>query len=194
MAKKKKQKITFRRIRGRIVPIKVKDSTTQKATGISIAALGAAVGLGAGVAQRKAKKTASRFRVASFRARGLAERALTQPGRGQLDFFSSEAGKVRSARLLGRAKKLRTRAKAITKFGINVRSLGIGLGGSFLATGIEQALDKPLKTKDISKEVVKDFSINLAAIGATAAFVLGRGKIRGARIKKLTKCFKVKKK
>lgn len=199
MAHKKGEDIVFRRIRGRVVPIRRKKTKEHKpgknigalVTGATITSAGVGTALAGGVASRKFLKRSRKLKIKAFRARGLAELAKVSPGRGpQLSLFGKEIGRKKATKLLIRARALGAGARVLRRASVRSRAFSIAAGGALIGTGLETAFSGPIKSSQLPGEVTKDFILNLGAGLAAAAFVVGRGKVKAATLKKLFKRIK----
>ena len=166
--------VVFRRIKGRIVPIRLnknrpaaarakraKDNFDKEvAAGFTASALG--LGFIGGRAQSLFRAQGRKLRIDAYRAQGLAQRAEGVLGR------SKKAKALREA-----SKRLRSRAKVATKFGVKSRFAALTAASALLSVGGERLLPED-KTAGSAEKGFKELAVNLGSIGAVGAFAIGR--------------------
>jgi len=183
----KNRDIVFRRIRGRIVPIRVKrsrstgsDSVRRKATGVAVAASAFGVAAVGGAAQKKFQMAARKARRTSFRARGLADVVLSRPGRRKSSFLGLVSDRKRIEKLTEVSRKSRVRSKELLKTAKRGRFFTIAAAGSLLGAGLQQLSGGRPKTPE--GQAAASFVANIAGTAITGAFILGRKKLSFARL------------
>ena len=150
-----KRDVTFRRINGRIVPIKVtKKQKGDVATGAALAAAGVGVTVGAGKAYKGVNQKSTRQSVRAFRAM---ERIMSKGGPSQPSFFSMASKK----KAIDKAMKSLNNAHKIGMFAAPLRVGGRVAGAALLGAGAAK-LYEGVKKEKLSTE-------KAAAIGSTAA-------------------------
>lgn len=189
----KDQDIVFRRINGRIVPIKQakksgaiprakkqSKSESQKAQrNAGIFGLGSGVGSGllGGYLTKKAERQSAKAARAAGKATKLAFKANQIGSVGeQLDLFKRQASRQRAENLLKRANRLRIRSKFFEKAASKTRLGALTIGGSLIGAGIENIIESSDAKKNPGAEFAKDVGVNLASGAVAAAFILGTGK------------------
>lgn len=193
------QEIVFRKVRGRIIPIKVKSKRgainkrskkvskkQQKSKAAGVFGLGGGLlsGVFGGLITRKAQKGSQKAARAAGKATKLAFKAQQQGVSGeQLNLFKMATATGRSERLMKRASRLRARSRVLEKAASKGRLATLAIGGSLIGAGVENVLD-PVNEGQ-GKEFFKDLSINVASGAVAAAFVVGSGgKFKSTTIKK----------
>lgn len=169
----KNKDVVFRRIRGRIVPIKVDrqklTDTDSKRKKIAASFGGAAVVTSAagGVVQRRFQKRAREFRISAFRAEGLAQRAEGIRGR------KTKASSIRASKI-----GFRKAAKASFKVAKSTRLLTLGASALFAG----QAASQLFESDSPERQAITDFAV--ASVLPTV-FLAGRKKISISRVRRL---------
>jgi hypothetical protein len=174
MAKEEEKKVIFRRVRGRVVPIRVEKREQERralAGALGLSAVGA--GAAGGVIQKQLARKARTTRAESFRAMGLAERALG---------IRNRRAKAARLKLLGRAKK--AQARKLFSIAKKSRPIAIGIGGILLGEAIQRAVPEG---KTTSQEFAIDAVSNLGGAAVSAAFILGRKRLGIPKIFKKAK-------
>lgn len=146
------QNVTFRRIGGRIVPIKNKAKEVGKGTGM--AAAGVAVGIGVGIASAKLDARSHKLFGFSKTAEFHADR-LWDSGRGYA-----------AIRRMRYSEDLLKRSVRAGKFGTKVAVSGHAVSAGLIAGGVNKALNQT-KLKD--KPEVRAAASTAAGVGATFA-------------------------
>jgi hypothetical protein len=148
---KNDQKVTFRRIRGRIVPIKLKDAASdrniQKGAGLMAAGVGVTVGAGA----------AAGALVKEAGARRIRANDLFRIGGGMVKSINRRAASLRAESI-----QLRAARKPI---------LGIGglIGGALIGTGAAYLMN----SKTLKKRLSDQEKGQLIALGSTGSLLTG---------------------
>lgn len=160
------KQVVFRRINGRVVPIKVKkDQTSGAAAGAALAAAGIGVSASSGKAYRAVNRVAT---AKSVKAMGTLERIQTmsfrKTGQRQLSFDSL----VRKRRAKELAYKGLKAGQRIGRFAAPLRIGGQIVGAAMVGAGVSKFLDS-IKDNSMTKEKIS------AIAGATAvgAFITG---------------------
>lgn len=170
MANADGSKIVYRRIRGRIIPIRQKGQELPKEVarpmlkrGIAATASGLAVAGAAGVAQRKARQLTFRFRTAAM-----------DIGLGRFGFGGGAEGAGAGVHLFKSAKRIQKLLPGIRKAGRLGGAALVGLGTSKIieSTGVEQRFGLPAS-------IVNEAAGTLASIATYAAFS-GAGGVKKA--------------
>lgn len=174
----KNKDVIFRRIRGRVVPIRVNRSrssgsdsasTSRKiGGGLAVSAFGAAAA--GGVVQRRFQKRARKFRVQAFRAGGLADLA---EGTGR-------AKKAAGLRKLQQAK--RARAKQLIKGAKSSRFVALSAASTLLGTGLGQLIEDD-KRRSPEAQAAMEFTANVTGTALAASFLLARKKLSITRLR-----------
>ncbi len=183
---RKNDEIIFRRIRGRIVPIRVKKGDRPR----GVATAGAGLGLAAagGGAARAASVASKRFDIQAQRALGLSRRLAvqvpsipkgTKATKSQLRKFASLETRQKS--LLRRTGGLRISGAKLTSRATSIRLAAATVGGVAIAKGIEQATGR-------EGGIIGDIGAGTAASAAVVA--AGDAKIRATTKKLVTKAVK----
>jgi hypothetical protein len=169
-----KPEVTFRRIGGRIVPIKLTKSRKEDLKkGLGMVASGAAVAGGAGLAYRHLVKTSLKYAAQGTRAMDSLDRLNSQLPRNLFAFRARTKGAYKIAETMD--KSFRAGAR-FGKFSAPARIGGLLIGSALIGTGLAK-VNKALKQKKPSKA-------EQAAIGATSAtaiFLSGAYGTAGAR-------------
>lgn len=167
----KNKDVIFRRIRGRIVPIRVKrsrsfpsDSIRKRATGVGLSAASFGAAAIGGAVQKRFQSKARAFARKSSRASGLLD--IAKPSR------------VKQLKKLQAAAK--GRSKALLKSARRTRFATIGIAGTILGAGIEQIIG----SKDIESRAAVSFATNIAGTALAGAFLIGRRRVTVGKIKK----------
>lgn len=166
----KNKDIVFRRIKGRIVPIKKQYAKKLEARkqrtkrGLTLLGGAAVLSTGGGIALRK-------------------------PTRGAL----VDLARMQSALKRGRpglAAKRYRRAKKLARGVVIGRRATFAISGGMAVAGLSQLLSKPTSGRG---EAAKEFALNVGQIAVTSAFLLGAGKfgIRGKARKAIQKGFRI---
>jgi len=163
----KNKDVVFRRIRGRIVPIRVdrsrssgSDSVRRKAKGVGLVASAFGAAAIGGAVQKKFQSKARQFRRKSSRLAALA--GIARPKR---------AASLRKAQV-----RFKASSKGFIKAARRTRITTIGIAGTFLGEGLEQLLTTKKATTE--ERAVIDFTTSLAGPAIAAAFLLGRKKVK----------------
>lgn len=164
----KKRKVIFRRIRGRIVPIRIKDERVKSA---GLAALGIAGAVTGGVIAGKTFKAGREtLRAGAAQARE-AKKFLTAPL-----FIGVSSKKFKRAARRAAAGGIRkaVRGVRLQRFGLGIGAISALVGSGLVSLGVEKLTQQ-------QRSEVKAFAIG--ASGAAASFATGVG-IRSALLKK----------
>lgn len=159
--KSQDNQIAFRRIRGRIVPIKIKHQGAEIAKGSALVAAGVATGSAAGAAYRAVNAASTR---ASSRAFRSLERITAFGGARQGSFFSMMSKQKAQAKAMDALNK----ARRIGKFAAPLRLGGQVASAALIGVGATK-IYKGITGKEISSE-------KASAIGSTVglgAFLTG---------------------
>lgn len=194
MAKNNKN-ITFRRIRGRIVPIRSGALSTNEKKGLKMAGLATVLGLGSGVAAGAAIQKgnviqrASRFVGTQARHKRKVT-AVNQLVLGQT-LPQYEQTVKESLKLSEQARKMSKKAIALRKGGMGFAvAAGFATAALFQA-GITPILDRRIKGTETEKNVKKGFLTHAAASGIAAGItVLGAKSVGARKAARLFKKFK----
>lgn len=193
MKKNNKEDYIFRRVRGRIVPIKKKKNSglsKREKSGLAVAATGVGIGVAGGVAAsvgiRQSKALARVARINKIRGKHLFKQAHI--GQMVLGESSKGASKNRllkgfnAAKMYSSSKKLGQRAARLRKFSFGLGS-GVTLATSaLLLAGIDPILDKRTPGKEsTSKDIVKGFAEQGVATAIMAGIAVGSGRSRIAK-------------
>jgi len=154
--------VAFRKVNGRIVPIKLRklsqSGTSEIVKGAAIAATGAAVAAGAGFGYKKINQASTRM---AFRAFNAADR-ITSRAYGPLQStFASALRKQKAVELAG---KLSKKAAAIGSLAPGLRRTGM-VGGSLLI-----GLGAAKVSAAVTKEKNENLNRTVGAAAALAAF------------------------
>ena len=150
--------ITFRRIRGRIIPIKVKKK--ELAEGAGLAGLGVAVSVGSGAAYRGINRFATSRSSRAFRSLERLDKPLKQH-----DLFGIAARVRGTEKVYSKTDKLFRAGRIVGRFAAPTRIGGQLIGATIIGSGVSKIYESINKGK-------KDG----AAVGssaALAAFLLG---------------------
>lgn len=167
------KQIAFRRIRGRIVPIKIKNKEDIKRRnfGIGVTALGGAVAI-AGSRAEKSMKSAAGFAESIFKKAPIsANRIKTRPFlfRPGPDLFHFSRREGAAAKVLGIGAKAGKRAKLLRSIAPHIKTVGIWTAASLMGSGLSRVFEA--KGEDNSKAVIKE----LGFAAASAAALYGGG-------------------
>lgn len=193
--KKPKQDVVFRRIRGRIVPIRQKSKDV--ATGAAMIAGGTALSIGAGEAAAQLVKAAAAKRVRAkfgfnrvyreFKRSGMA-------GQGTFDFAGKGSARMSGASAGVAAEAVKTRKSAFRLFKARNIALAVGsLGGAaFISLGLNK-LTKHVGDKKLGdpEELTNDVLGGAAAALATTFYYRRLG-LKDARMLNLFRAAKTK--
>jgi hypothetical protein len=168
------KQVAFRRIHGRIVPIKVKSSDDKRRRnfGIGAVGVGAAVSAAGGYAETLIKREAGRaeslFKKSPFSANRIKTRNfIFKAGDPDLIHFARrEAG---SAKVLGIGKKAGRKAAALRRIAPHIKTAGIWAGASLIGSGLARIFES--KNEDNLTGTFKE----LGFTAATAAALYGAG-------------------
>jgi len=157
---KSKKDVIFRRIRGRIVPIRVKGRKKEISEGLGLTGLGAGVAVAGGVFARSQKALAKR------RIR-VAQRAESVLRKGDIPSFK-RVGKlnVGNSPNIIVARRLRKGARQ-SLFKAKISKLGaLIFGASLIGSGVSRLFGKDRVGQDaLTSEVGKETLTGLAAVG-----------------------------
>ena len=160
--------IAFRRIRGRIVPIRLtKAQKEDVAKGVAATAAGASVGLAGGRIYKVAANKSASF---AFRATSVLDkiRDLTTSKKGQLAFpeISSFANR---AKVAARAMEF---SKKSAKVAASVKAFQVPVGVALATYGIAKAGNAI--TKDKKRDQVKGFAVGAGTTLIGTSFFVGQ--------------------
>ena len=162
--------IVFRRINGRIIPIKVKkaqETAAKLSQGAAITAVGAGVAYGAGIGRRVGQAKVFRFVDKAMRksvmAKGLTRGTKSTAEQLYFDFAMSKNLYKKSANQLRAAK---FSMKTLKRFNLGARLLGIGLVG----VGIERMAKAVMGDESATKEGAATTAGILGGVGAGGFF------------------------
>jgi hypothetical protein len=155
--------LVFRRINGRIVPIKLsKQRKKDLKTGTALVGAGLAVGAGTGVGVAKVVQVHKKV----FKASNVAYKAAADSMRGQLNLFSTPHAKETMAKAVTKrfiaSKMFRARGKMLAA-GITLSSIILGEGITRIHKGITGEKDQSVSSSIGER----------AAASVTTALVLG---------------------
>lgn len=184
---KERRNVVFRRIRGRIVPIRIKPGDKNRkqvrlgagliAAGTVVSATGGAVALGFSKRSIKAQQSAFRFQKL---ARKASQRA--QSGQ-QLNMFRQVTNLGRVKTLLGRSRKAKKASSILTKFAARTKGAALLGGATLLGTGIQSILNATDKSPSVEAKIGQDFASGIAGDVASVAFAIGIGRFAvGTRV------------
>lgn len=192
------RKVTFRRIRGRIVPIETKGEKTAK--GVALTTAGVVAGASAGNMAARATKSAAHFRVHSNiyaeKAKSLIARIRRVPTQadkletaGQMAFgFTMNPSAPKSAAYAKIAVKHALKAQSFKILKKGLKAGGMATATSLISSGLKNTYEGVTgKTADTKTEVIS------TAAGAGATFALSSAyfhKRLGGGTKHLMKAFK----
>lgn len=170
----KKKDVVFRRVRGRIVPIKVKKKELKR--GAKIAGTGLAISAGGGLASRAALKGAKSKLKRASRAKTLSRSVLAQ---GTFGFDNDRAKAMKRAEKLSKiGDKLSKQSMKFTQAASISRIAASVLGGAVVTAGLERGAEALGFKETVEREAITAVGGQVASI----AFMLGLGKF-GARAK-----------
>lgn len=153
--------ITFRRIRGRIVPIRLSKEQKEKAKGSLISGAGVGVAVGGGSIYKRAV-------VKSADIANKAFKAISEVKKGQMSF--DDIAKINSQKKT--SEKLFRVANGLAKFSGLVRKVSPIVGGGLIAYGASKALTADKKNKK-NKDMIAAVS---AVSGSAAAYGIPQAK------------------
>lgn len=153
--------IAFRRIRGRIVPIKLSKEQKQKAQGAAISGAGVGVAVGGGSLYKRAVVKSADLANRAFKA------ASDSSIRGQLSF--DDLAKIKNAQRT--SEKLFRTANYFAKFSGAVRKASPIIGGALIAYGTSKSLmaGKKKKKNENAIAAVSALAGSAAAVGIPQA-------------------------
>ena len=195
----KNSNIVFRRIRGRIIPIR--KNKESKAPAIASVASGVAIGAASGKLETEVRRGIGKFTTASEKLTHasdvISKKAVKifYDGPEQLDMFDADKYARRrfkaQSKAYGYAKKgvnYKRAANILSKVRPNIKGGGILFAGSLISGGVAALVSEKNDSK--TEEVLKNFG----AAAATGAFLLGTGKfgvgLKASRILKKIKSFR----
>lgn len=151
--------VVFRRIRGRLVPIRLNKSQKQQAKGFGIAAAGAAVAATGGRAYRS---LVNKSATSAFRGFNMLDRAMRGSGPAQLSLFD-----------MGKQSALKKSAEASLKAGkrLGALSKSVRLGSTVIGAGL-MGLGATKVINGMDKKQKRKISPELLAGGSAAAAVI----------------------
>ena len=169
----KENQLAFRRIRGRIVPIKMKNAEDRKRRnfGIGVTALGGAIAAGGSRAERAMKAAAgsaeSIAKKSIFSAKRIRERSfLFRPGPDLFNVARREHGAMKA---LGIGRKAGVKAKALRKLAPHMKTAAVWTAASLMGSGLARVFEA--KDEGNVKGTIKE----LGFTAASAAAIYGSG-------------------
>jgi hypothetical protein len=170
---KKNSGIAFRRIGGRIVPIKLdRQKLGNAGKGAALAGAGLGVGAAAGFVASKFHYNAA-----------LKENAAL--GFKAASAFSKKTGDLGGAKTLAKmASKAASESASLFRSGRVAKGLGMFFGGALIGRGVTKALEGTQVGKELQKHEITKLGIetgigSLAALGIRAGYTHGFGRVTG---------------
>jgi hypothetical protein len=186
--------VVFRRIRGRVVPIRVNrsrssgsDSAGRRSIGAALVGSGFVAAAAGGEIQKKFQTEAAKMRTHSFRARGLMELLTSgarhsdkgRPFKKSASDFTFKNERKRLERLIKINRKAKRKSKRLIQGAKKTRIAAVGISGALLGTGIERLVGDRQETE--AGKIAVDLAAQAGGVALTAAFLLGRRKRPFAR-------------
>lgn len=156
--------LTFRRIKGRVIPIKLSKVKKEQIKGAGIAAAGAVVSVEGGNLYRKAANNAFKSALRAFKTQDALKKYKIG---SQLSF--DDLAKIKAAKEAIHRNALKS--KWATRYAIGLHRFAPIVGASMIAYGTSKFLHNYAKDKkkDISPETASAIGLGVGSLGAGAA-------------------------